>query len=174
METSTSPFAGLKRKRLPGMHMITALDAKVPLRDALAAYFFMSLHDQYAHTCYIRQVGAEVAAATQDAIHQAGSPEGMFLGGLFGSMASSGLALEEWSYLPVNEAFIFTLMADAAIEQTQRWINEGVQESRTIPLGPLVTRPEWAIQYFDTPHRVSRRQEARDYVERLRREIEQE
>jgi hypothetical protein len=174
-ETATSPFAGLKRKRLPGMHMITALDGGVPLLDALAAFFFMSLHDEYPHNCLIKKAEAEVDQATKEAIHGAREPDGMFMGSFFGIMASSGLKLEEWSYLPEEEVFNLYLIAHAAIEQTQRWIFDGVEKPYSIPNGNLVERPAWAeawTNYWE--ERSGRRREAREYVERLRQEIEQE
>ncbi|MES2631138.1 MAG: hypothetical protein V4611_04215 [Patescibacteria group bacterium] len=172
-ETMTNPFAGLKRKRLPGMHMITAIEGRAPLENALSAFFFMMLHDSYPHTCLIKQAEAEAAAATDEVIRNSGSPEGMFLGSVLGGIANSNLVFEEWSYLSDQDAASILIITGTAIEQTQRWICQGVENPLMIPLGPLVARPEWAAAYFDAPgNRQSSRQESIDYVERLRTEID--
>jgi hypothetical protein len=42
-----NPFKGMKRKRLPSMHLITASETGVSLRDALAAYFFVMLKENF-------------------------------------------------------------------------------------------------------------------------------
>lgn len=172
--TQTNPFAGLKRRRLPGMHLITAVDGGAPLDNSLAAFFFMMLHAHYPHTCLIEQAKAEVTAATHEAVHGSSSPDGMFLGGIFGNMAQSGLALEEWSYLSDEEAFSLLLLAGNAAEQTQRWIWQGVESPYTIPLGQLVTRPDWAVAYFDDPGRIQLHQEAVDQIALLRREVDKD
>lgn len=169
-DTMTSPFEGLTRKRLPGMHMIAALNGEAPLANSLAAFFFMMLHDKYPHTCLIEQARARAAADTDTAIRSARDPEGMFLGSIFGSMANNGLCLEEWSYLSHEEAFTIIFMADAAVEQTQRWICQGVEKPFTIPMGPMVVRPDWAIAHYDSSG-PSYRDESRVHVEKLRREI---
>jgi len=168
--TQDQLFVGLTRKRLPGMHMITAIEGGVPLRDALAAFLFMTLHDKLAHDCLIQETQAEIEESRQAAIQASANPEGMFFGGLGAIMADSGLRFQEWSYLSDQDALIFYIMADAASEQTQRWICEGVEEPYKIPLGDLVERPAWSKPYYAI-ERSGRTQEAREYVARLRTEI---
>ncbi len=170
--TLTEPFAGLKRNRLPGMHLITAVDGGATLDNSLAAFFFMMLHAHYPHTCLIEQAEAEVAVATHEAVHSSSSPDGMFLGSIFGNMAQSALTLEEWSYITDEEALSLLLLAQSAAEQTQRWICQGVEPPHKIPLGQLVARPDWAIAYFDKTERIELRQKVVDRVALLRRELE--
>src|SRR3989344_6801953 len=99
MTDKLNPFAGLKRKRLPGMHMITACDGGMPLRDALASFFFMMLHDKVKHECLIEKALREQEGRVQQAASSAESLDGIALSHVFGLMGSSSLAFEEWSYL---------------------------------------------------------------------------
>ncbi|HEX8389857.1 MAG TPA: hypothetical protein VF597_00360 [Candidatus Saccharimonadales bacterium] len=166
----TDPFAGLARKRLPGMHMITAIEGGVPLRDALASFMFMMLHDTYPHDCLIKAERDKMEAERDAAIKSAGSPDGMFMASLFGVVGSTGLTQQEWSYLPDDQVFTLYLLADVSVEQTQRWINTGQEAPFEIPRGPLVERPVWAMIQYATPA-SPRTHEAREYVQRLRAEI---
>ena len=153
--------------RLPGMHLITACKGGMPLREALAAYFFMMMHDRVHHDCLIAE---NVEQVERCAGH--GSPTVM---PIFGEMVSCGLALKEWAFLDPNHAYVFLLMADAAIEQTQRWIAEGSHEPYSLPNlgGPIVVRPDWAIEYFGTPD-DEQRQDERQHVLGLMKRVEKD
>lgn len=162
-----NPFKGLKRKRLPGMHMITACEGGMPLQDALAAFFFMMLHDKVKHECLIEK------ALKEERVKQAANTlDGVTLSYVFGLMGSSGLAFEEWSYLDDKDVFVFYMMANTAVEQVQRWIAEGSHNPFRLPLlgGEIVQRPRWATEYFGTPD-SEKRSEARRYVKQLLAEI---
>ena len=162
-----NPFAGLQRRRLPGMHMSTALDGGAPLYNMLAAFFFTILHDQLPHRCLVKKHEEELQQATDEARRSAQSLEGMTLANVFGGIASTNLYGEEWSYIDDEETVHCLLLAGAAIEQTQRWICAGVEEPKAIPLGPLVCRPAWAPQYYAEHGDI----EAREYVERVQHEV---
>lgn len=170
MKTGENPFEGLKRKRLPSMHMITALDGGVPLHDALAGFFFMMMHDKIPHSCLIKAANEKHKESVSAAVSSASSPDGAAMAGIFGAMGNSALAGEEWSYISYEDAFIFYLIADTAIEQVQRWICEGGHKPMNIPLGDLVQRPQWAIEYFSRPER--QKEEVKALVRNLQEEIE--
>ena len=168
---SNNPFEGLQRRRLPGMHMTTALDGGAPLDNTLAAFFFAMLHDTLPHECLVKRHEAELKQATTESLRTASSPDGMFMAGLFGGMAKSGLYGQEWSYITDEEAFLCLLLASSAIEQTQRWICDGVEEPMMIGPGPLVARPDWAAPHQAASANTDRRVEAREYVARLMHEV---
>lgn len=149
-----SPFDGMTRLRMPGLHMITAVENGVPLREALAAHFFDMLHDKVAHTCLIRDEAKDLSSRADQAMRSASSPDAAGLSLVFGIKGQSALASEEWSYLPHEEASIFYILADGAVEQTQRWIAQGVEPPYEIPRGNLVERPAWASLLFDDPERA--------------------
>lgn len=167
------PFKGLERKRLPSIHLITSLEGGIPLREALAGFFFIMLHDKVEHACLVKDVLEEWEKERDEAIGKMSSPDSAFLASIFSTMSASSLAGEEWSYLSDDEAFSFYLLADAAIEQTQRWIMEGVQRPYTIPHGPCVTRPTWAKNFYDSPGTREQgfRVRARETVKKLQDEI---
>lgn len=147
-----NPFRHLKRKRLPGMHMITACEGGAPLDNALAAFFFMMLHRRVEHHCLTKEILGAAEHHPED------------------------WALEEWSYLSDQDAFPFLLLARMATEQVQRWIAEGSHPPYQIPTlgGEIVIRPEWAIRYFGSPHTNSNRRESRMFVNQLISELETE
>jgi len=169
-----NPFAGLKRKRLPGMHLITACEGGMPLHDALAAFFFMMLHNQVEHNCLVKKALEEHAELVHQAVHNAKSPDGAALSNIFGIMGFSSFAFEEWSYLDDEDTFTFYLIANTAVEQVQRWIAEGSHKPFTLPAlgGEIVQRPQWAIDCFGTPDSPKRAQ-SREYVKKLLAEIDE-
>lgn len=136
-----NPFEGMPRKRLPSMHLITELEGDVSLRDALAGYLFVMLHDRVQHNCLLKSVMEHNAKLREE--NKPTTPDGAVLGFVFGAMADLGNAGEEWSYLGEGDACVFYILADACIEQTQRWIAAGKEPPYEIPLGPLVERPGW-------------------------------
>lgn len=172
MAESVNPFAGLERKRLPGMHLSTAREGGMPLHNALAAHFFMMLHNRVKHECLIEKALKDQKERVQQVVNRA-KPEGATLPEVFGLMGAASLALEEWSYLDENDVHVFYLIADAAVEQVQRWIAEGSHMPYKLPLlgGEIVQRPQWAAEYFGTPDSENRK-EARKYVEKLLTEVE--
>ena len=85
-------FEGLNRKRLPGMHMITACEGGMPLDDALAAFFFMMLHDRVSHECLIKKEIREQEERVRQAASSAKSLDGATFSHLLGIMGSSSLA----------------------------------------------------------------------------------
>jgi hypothetical protein len=131
----------LLKLRPPFIHMQTANEGGMPLRQAIASFFFVSLHDHVSHTCLIPEVVDS--------------------------------AEEEWAYLRPRDASRFLIIAQAAIEQVQRWIAEGSEDPFEIQHlgGPIVQRPQWAVEYFGNPD-SPRRKEARELVQKLLEEIE--
>lgn len=107
----TDPFAGLERKRQAGMHMATAVNDGAPLDNSLAAFIFMMQHAFYPHTCLIEQAEVEASAAA----HGSSGPDSVLR-----SMVPPSLVLEEWSYLPDEEALLLLIIAQNATEHTQR------------------------------------------------------
>ncbi len=168
MSETLNPFEGMKRKRLPGMHLITANDGGMPLNEALAAHFFSMLHDKVQHDCLIKKAVEEYKKSVQQIASGAKTPDGATLSCIFGMIGLNSLFDEEWSYLDDKNAFIFILLADAAIEQTQRWIAWGSEKPYQLPAlgGDIVLRPQWAINHFGTPDSEKRR-EAREYIKKL-------
>ena len=173
VSTELNPFEGLKRKRLPGMHMMIACDGGMPLGEALAAHFFVILHDRVKHNCLIKKA----LNAQEERIHQAEqsakSLESITFLNVFGMMGASSLVSEEWSYLDDEDTFIFHIMASTAVEQVQRWIAEGSHKPFELSLlgGKIVERPQWAVDYFGTPD-SEQRSEARECVKKLLSEID--
>lgn len=155
------------------MHMITACDGGMPLGDALAAFFFMLLHDKVEHNCLIKKASEEHEERVRQVANSAKSLDDATMVNVFGLIGSSGLVLEEWSYLDDEDTFVFYLLADSTIEQVQRWISEGSHTPYTLPHlgGEIVQRPQWAIEYFGTPD-SPKRCEARAYVKGLLDEVE--
>lgn len=140
-----NPFRHLKRKRLPGMHLITACEGGAPLDNSLAAFFFLMLHRRVEHNCLTKEILGPTEQHPED------------------------WALEEWSYISDQDAFPFLLLARAATEQVQRWIAEGSHAPYQIPTlgGEVVIRPEWAVKYFGTPDSNSSRKDSREFVKQL-------
>lgn len=143
-----NPFGHLKRKRLPGMHLITACEGGAPLDNTLAAFFFMMLHDKVEHVCLTK----EILGASEP------HPENW--------------AFEEWSYLSDNDAFLFLLLANMSTEQVQRWIASGSEKPFSIPHhgGNIVLRPDWTIGLFGNPGFGNRR-EMTEIINRLKAEV---
>jgi hypothetical protein len=162
-------FAGLKRQRLPGMHMISALEGDVPLRDALASHFFVMMHDKIEHNCLITAADDAAKGLVNEAQRNAATPDSAILSTVFGQMGLMSLYGQEWSYLSLDEAFSFYLLADTAIEQTQRWINAGKQEPFSTGYGPLVERPAWTMRVSSEPS-----EKTRLYLNGVRAEIDSE
>lgn len=160
------PFAGRRRCRLPAIHLITALEGEVPLREALAGFFFVMLHDLIKHRCSISAQKAELREATR----RADGDDASFLTA-FGKMPLLRSYGEEWSFLGDDDAYQFFLLADAAIEQVQWWIAYGVEPPRDFSLlgTTLVTVPPAVAAYLQRQARA--RSPSRRYVATLRREI---
>lgn len=150
------PFEGRTMHRLPGMHLITACNGGMPLREALAAFYFMMLHDRVPHNCLITENIQHIDRCT---------PAGPTMLPVLGAMVSTGLALKEWAYLDPDDAFVFLTMATASIEHVQRWIAEGSHEPYSLPHlgGSIVVRPDWAVEYFGNPD-DEQRHDDRQYV----------
>jgi len=162
-------FKGMTRKRLPALHMMIALEGNVPLREALAGYFFIILHDKIKHNCLIEQRLKKLEKDKQKTILNCKTPDNAGLGIAFGIIADLGTRGEEWSYLPEKDAYIFYLIANTAVEQTQRWIAEGVEPPYNIPLGNLVERPQWAVAWHEKHYKYGK--EVRALVKKLQSEI---
>jgi len=169
------PFEGMKRKRLPFIHMVSALDGEVPLLDALAAFFFLMLHDRVKHNCLISGMLEEMRKERDEALIKMKSPDSMALANVFSHMGISSWVGEEWSYISDEDAHIFYVIAGTAIEQTQRWIMEGVQDTMGLPRGPAVLQPPWAQDFYRSEHVRGQkfRVEARELVQKLLKEIEE-
>lgn len=172
-----NPFRGLKRKRLPGMHLITSLEGGVPLQEALAAHFFVMLHDRFQHDCLLISELEKYQEKVKKEIGKARNLDEAALTSIFGLFGNMDLEAEEWSYLDMKHAHIFYLLAGTAVEQVQRWIAEGVKNPYKIPLGQLVERPEWAKKYYDNLNELEsvreEKKKARELVEKLKKEIEE-
>jgi hypothetical protein len=163
-------FKGMVRKRLPALHMIIALEGNVPLREALAGHFFIMLHDKIKHNCLIEQKLKKLEEDNLKVILNCKTPDSAGLGLFFGGIANLGICGQEWSYLSQEDAFIFYLIANTAIEETQRWISEGVEPPHNISmLGNLVERPQWAGAWHEEKYK--RGKKSRALVQRLREEI---
>ncbi len=167
-------FKGMKRKRLPGMNLVTACEGSMPLIEALAAHFFVMLHDQYPHHCLIKAAQEKHNSRVEKIMGEAKNADETALTGIFGILGELPLKEEEWSYLDGQEIHIFYLLAESAIKQTQRWIAEGVEKPFQIGFDweKFVERPEWAVKKYDSPEYRKFGQEARDYVSKMRRELE--
>jgi len=164
-----NPFEGMKRKRLPGMNMITACDGGIPLNEALASHFFIMLHDKVKHHCLIKEAQEKHKSDVEQATGMVKTPEGKTIGNIFGIMAESSLIGEEWSYLDNENALTFLLIASTAIDQIQRWISNGKEKPCHIPLGDLVERPHWAVLYYADPK--NRDGEAEELIQKLQSEV---
>ncbi len=163
-------FKGMTRKRLPALHMMKALDGEVPLREALAGYFFIMLHDHVKHNCLIKKEFKEqIEKAKTEVIDNSKTLDDCALGLVFNSFANLGTCAEEWSYLPCEDVHIFYLIADTSIEQTQRWIFAGVEKPFEFGPGPIVCRAEWAEKWCDIDNHL--KEESRLLIKKLYSEI---
>lgn len=159
-----NPFTGKLRRRLPCMHAITACEGGAELENYLAGYIFAMLHEKVAHTCCVAEHAKSMDAQRPHALSNpvaAVMPSGDFF-----------LALQEWSYLPDKEAFVFQVIASSFVEQVQRWIAEGSKKPYESPAygGSLLLRPAWAEAEFGTPD-SSHRSEARAIILKLEAEV---
>ena len=173
MSEIQNPFEGMKRRRLPAIHLIASVQGGIPLHDALAGHLFMGLHDRLEHNCLIPESIRAQKAGVASAQTSAGSSDALGLGTFFGAISTNALLGEEWSYLPDEEPVVFSLALQATVmvEQVQRWICEGQHGPRVVGYGPLVVRPEWAICHYSGSKYDSLVQKPREYVARLVAEV---
>ncbi len=111
---------------MPVMHMLTAREEKVTLYDALAALFFVQLHDRVEHNCMLKDVDFKQLEKNSASEFAQASSGDVGVAMLFGRMASLGPICEEWAYLSEDDIFIFRLLASSAVSNAQSWIEKGV------------------------------------------------
>lgn len=150
-----SPFAGFRRKRLPGMRWQEAQWGGMSLKDAMTSYMFEVLHSRLRHACLVR-----------DALNAPGSLQ----------VDRDHLVREEWSYLE-DEVLVASIeeAARVFVDQVQFWVATGLEKPSGMgPDAPFLATTEMGKMLsgnFETLSRAGGYADGRARVAALRQEI---